>query len=112
LTPGAKLRDQIKINSKTSLKLVLVVFGVVLAWLQIRLWTGSGSLAEINRLETEIATQIVNNSELQKRNQSLLEDVSDLKNGLDSVEERARSKLGMIKKGEIFYLIVDKESGR
>ncbi len=91
---------------------MLILFGVVLAWLQIRLWTGTGSLAEISRLETEIATQIVNNAELEKRNQSLLEDVSDLKTGLDSVEERARSKLGMIKKGETFYLIVDKESGQ
>ena len=106
------MKDHIKINPKTSLKLVLALFGLVLLWLQIRLWTGPGSLAEINRLETEIATQILSNAELRKRNQALLQDVSDLKNGLDSVEERARSELGMIKKGETFYLIVDKESGQ
>jgi cell division protein FtsB len=110
--PGADLKNHIKINPKTSLKLVLALFGLVLLYLQIRLWTGAGSLAEINRLETEIDTQIVSNAELQKRNQSLLQDVSDLKNGLDAVEERARSELGMIKKGETFYLIVDKESGQ
>ena len=109
---GADLKDHIKISPKTSLKLVLALFGLVLFWLQVRLWTGPGSLAEINRLETEIETQIVSNAELEKRNQSLLQDVSDLKNGLDSVEERARSELGMIKKGETFYLIVDKESGQ
>ena len=84
----------------------------MLLWLQIRLWTGAGSLAEINRLETQIDTQIATNSELQERNQALLQDVSDLKNGLDAVEERARSELGMIRKGETFYLIVDKESGQ
>ena len=94
------------------LKLVLGLFCLVLAWLQIRLWTGPGSLAEINRLETEIETRTFANAELQKRNESLLRDVRDLKTGLDSVEERARSKLGMIKKGETFYLIVDKESGQ
>ncbi len=109
---GGDVKDYIKINPKTALKLVLVLFGLVLLWLQIRLWTGAGSLAEINRLETEIDTQILSNAELQKRNQSLLEDVSDLKNGLDSVEEMARSELGMIKKGETFYLIVDEESGQ
>ena len=92
--------------------MVLALFGLVLLWLQIRLWTGTGSLAEIDRLQTEIASQTVSNAELEKRNQSLLQDVSDLKNGLDSVEERARSELGMIKKGETFYLIVDKESGQ
>jgi cell division protein FtsB len=106
------LKDHIRINPKTSLKLVLAVFGLVLFWLQVRLWTGPGSLAEINRLETEIATQIASNAELQQRNETLFQDVSDLKNGLDSVEERARSELGMIKKGETFYLIVDKESGQ
>jgi cell division protein FtsB len=109
---GTDLKDHIKINPKTSLKLVLAVFGLVLFWLQVRLWTGPGSLAEIDRLETEIETQIVSNAELQERNQALLQDVSDLKNGLDSVEERARSELGMIKKGETFYLIVDKEAGQ
>jgi cell division protein FtsB len=109
---GTNLKDHIRINPKTSLKLVLAVFGLVLFWLQVRLWTGPGSLAEINRLETEIATQIASNAELQQRNETLFQDVSDLKNGLDSVEERARSELGMIKKGETFYLIVDKESGQ
>ena len=92
--------------------MVLALFCLVLLWLQIRLWTGDGSLAEINRLETEIEAQTTSNADLQKRNQALLQDVSDLKNGLDSVEERARSELGMIKKGETFYLIVDKESGQ
>ena len=92
--------------------MVLALFCLVLLWLQIRLWTGDGSLAEINRLETEIEAQTTSNGDLQKRNQALLQDVSDLKNGLDSVEERARSELGMIKKGETFYLIVDKESGQ
>ncbi len=106
------MKDHIKINPKTSLKLVLVLFCLVLLWLQIRLWTGPGSLAEIDRLETEIETQVVANAELQTRNEALLQDVSDLKNGLDAVEERARSELGMIRKGETFYLIVDEESGQ
>jgi cell division protein FtsB len=33
-------------------------------------------------------------------------EVLDLKNGLEAVEERARSELGMIEKGETFYLLV------
>jgi cell division protein FtsB len=106
------LKEHIKINPKTSLKLVLVLFCLVLLWLQIRLWTGPGSLAEIDRLETEIETQVLTNAELRKRNEALLQDVRDLKNGLDAVEEQARSELGMIKKGETFYLIVDEESGQ
>jgi cell division protein FtsB len=34
-------------------------------------------------------------------------EVAAYKNGLDAVESRARSELGMIKEDEIFYLVVD-----
>jgi cell division protein FtsB len=33
--------------------------------------------------------------------------VQDLKQGLAAVEERARSEMGMIKQGEIFYQIIE-----
>lgn len=42
------------------------------------------------------------NGEQQKANQVLLADVDDLKNGLEAVEEHARSDLGLIKSGETF----------
>jgi cell division protein FtsB len=43
---------------------------------------------------------------LSERNEALEVEVLDLKNGLEAVEERARSELGMIEEGETFYLIV------
>jgi len=33
--------------------------------------------------------------------------VSDLKKGLDAIEERARSELGMVGKDETFYQIIE-----
>jgi cell division protein FtsB len=89
------------------MKLVLGVLLVVLLLLQLRIWRGEGSLADLNRLEAEIAAQTSANTELQKRNQKKLDDVSDLKSGLDSVEEHARSELGLIKQGETYYMIRD-----
>lgn len=89
------------------MKAVLVMLLCVLVLLQVRLWTGAGSVADIVRLEGAIAEQDEENAGLQARNQGLMDDVSDLRNGLDSIEERARNELGMIRRGETFYLIVE-----
>ena len=94
------------------MKIVLGILIVVLVALQIRLWRGEGSLSDIDRLEGEIASQTVTNAGLEQRNKRLLQEVSDLKTGLDSVEEHARSEMGLIKHGETYYLIVDKNQAR
>ena len=94
------------------MKILLAVLIVVLVVLQVRLWHGEGSLSDIDRLEHEIATQTTTNAGLAQRNKGLLQEVSDLKTGLDSVEEHARSEMGLIKKGETYYLIVDKNQSR
>lgn len=75
--------------------------------LQARLWFGEASITHIWRLQDEIEEQAFENDRLKDRNQVLEAEVIDLKSGLESIEERARSELGMIKKGETFYLLVD-----
>ncbi|MDA9664441.1 septum formation initiator family protein, partial [bacterium] len=42
-------------------------------------------------------------------NQQVAQEVESLKTNLDSIEEKARKDLGMIKEGEIFYLVIDKD---
>lgn len=91
------------------MRLVIGILVVVLVLLQLTLWTGEGSLSDIQRLEGDIEAQTSANAVLARRNEGLLQEVSDLKNGLDSVEEHARSELGLIKQGETYYLLVDKE---
>lgn len=91
------------------MKTILVMLLLVLLMLQVRLWAGAGGVAEIVQLENAIDAQNAENAELQARNDVLMEDVSDLRNGLDSIEERARNELGLIRQGETFYLMVDDE---
>ncbi len=50
--------------------------------------------------------QVLENADLEQRNQSLSAEVRDLKEGRDAIEERARSEMGMIKQGETFYQVV------
>ena len=89
------------------MKILPVVLLLILLALQFRLWIGDGSLAELRQLEAQVEVQQIENDELRKRNEMLESEVLDLKNGLEAVEERARSELGMVKEGETFFLIVE-----
>src|SRR5690606_29431163 len=91
------------------MKALLLALGALFILLQINLWSGEGSISDIKRLDREIVEQTAVNQQLRKRNDVLMQEVNDLKNGLDSIEERARSEIGLIKKGETFYLILDDE---
>ena len=90
--------------------LVAASFFSLLAILQYDLWFGEGSLTSAWKLEQRIKQQSEENERLQLRNDALAAEVSDLKSGLSAIEERARSELGMIKKGETFVQIIDKNN--
>lgn len=86
---------------------VVVSLFVVLLMLQYALWVSDDGLPSLWRLEQAITAQRQANATLKERNAGLEAEVYDLKHGLDAVEERARSELGMIKKGETFYQVVE-----
>ncbi len=74
--------------------------------LQYKVWVGPGSMAEVNRLSKAIQAQQDQNEKLKERNAALKAEVSDLRQGLEAIEERARSELGMIQRGETFFHII------
>ncbi|MES9939969.1 MAG: cell division protein FtsB [Candidatus Thiodiazotropha sp. 6PLUC2] len=88
------------------MRTTIFILVILLAFLQYRLWVGEGSLAEVNNLKDEIQTLQQEMVGLRKRNDALQAEVEDLRSGQDAIEERARSELGMIKEGEIFYQVV------
>lgn len=89
------------------MKAIFVALSILFVLLQFKLWFGEGSIKDVWHLEDAIAAQSSENAQLKERNQTLIAEVNDLKQGLDAIEERARSELGMIKKGETFYQVVD-----
>ena len=92
------------------MKWILLVLVILFFGLQARLWVGDGSVAEVRHLSQEVEQQKQHNQQLKERNQALEAEVKDLKQGLEAVEERARSELGMIRKeGETFYQIVEQK---
>ncbi|KAF1698386.1 cell division protein FtsB [Pseudoxanthomonas jiangsuensis] len=90
-----------------AMRWVLLGLVLLLGWLQYRLWFGIGSAGEVAALESQVEHQRRENGGLQERNAALAAEVRDLKEGVAAVEERARSELGMIKPGEVFYRVVE-----
>lgn len=80
---------------------------VAIVGLQARLWSGPGSFAHVSRLKERVLQHTAENQSASARNDSLKAEILDLKNGLEGVEELARSELGLIKKGETFFLVVE-----
>jgi len=89
------------------MKWLLSFLILLLLLLQFRLWFSDSSLLEIWKLQQQIAEQTAENTQLKERNEALQAEVKDLKQGMQAIEERARSELGLIKKGETFYQVID-----
>ena len=83
---------------------ILTMLFISLQW---RLWFGPSSWEQIVGLERDIEKQTAINQRFEDRNRVLANEVYDLKHGLQIIEERARSDLGLIKQGETFYLLVE-----
>lgn len=89
------------------MRLFIIALLVLLALLQYRLWFSPGGLLEVRQLEEVKQNLVDENERLRGRNAFLAAEVVDLKQGLEAIEERARSEMGMIKSGEVFYQVID-----
>ena len=89
------------------MKWLLSLLTVLLLLLQYKLWVGDGSVPEVVHLKQEVEKQQQYKKQLEERNASLDAEVTDLKQGLDAIEERARSELGMFRQDEQFYQIIN-----
>jgi cell division protein FtsB len=89
------------------LRWIALILILVLIGLQLKLWSGNGSMREVDSLRVAVKKQADENTRLLQRNQALGADVLDLKHGDQAVEARARTELGLIKPGEVFYQVVE-----
>ncbi len=89
-------------NSMTWLLLI-----AVLVFLQYHLWFESGGINDMMRLKKALALQTSQNDILRKENEELISQIQHIQNNQDAAEARARGELGMVKKGETFYQVVN-----
>ena len=84
--------------------IILIVFFLMI---QFDIWFNDDGFYRVKELEQMIGSQVEENERLKLRNEQLEREIEELKSGTESIEEKARTDLGMIKEGEEFYLIVE-----
>ncbi len=89
------------------MKLLTLALLLLVALVQYPLWLGKGSWLRVWEVDRQVRVQHETNLKLGTRNAALDAEVRDLKQGLDAIEERARSELGMIKRDEIFFQVLE-----
>ena len=77
----------------------------LLVLVQAQLWFGNGGKPHVVNLQLQLSRQQAANDEARVRNTRLEAEVRDLREGLEMVEEKARSELGMVKPDEILVQI-------
>ncbi|TLF48300.1 cell division protein FtsB [Halomonas urmiana] len=87
------------------LKWLAIVLTLLIALLQFRLWLGEGGLRELAEVRQRAEVLEAENKPLRDRNARLAAEVVDLKTGLDAIEERARSDIGMVRSDEQFFWV-------
>lgn len=88
------------------MRIVLIVLVILMLALQFQLWQEYRNVQALHEL---VAAQQEENARLWARNEALAAEVEDLREGLEAIEERARSELGLIGEDEEFFLIIEPE---
>ena len=86
-------------------QLVPAALIALLVVLHAQLWFGRGSVPNVARLQVQLQSQKQSNQQAALFNERLAAEISDLQEGLEMVEERARAELGMVKANEIYVQI-------
>jgi cell division protein FtsB len=92
------------------MKILTVTLGLLLLLIQYPLWFGKEGWPKVMSYRDVLNTQVEKNIAGRAVNSQIKAEVLDLKTGLDEIEESARSDLGMIKEGEIFFKTLDRPS--
>ncbi len=92
------------------MRVLLAILFFIFILLQLKMLFGEGGFSDVRRLEQRVEEQTEENEALAQRNRELQAEVEDLRQGLEAVEERARSELGLIKENEEVYQVVPAEN--
>ena len=84
---------------------VPIILLTLLLIFQLQLWFGRGSIPDVWRLRQQYQTQLALNTQTELKLERMRAELRDLRDGMEMVEERARSEIGMVKPNEIIVQI-------
>ena len=87
------------------MRLLTAALAALLVLVHVELWFGKSGVPRTMELSGKLREQLAANDAARARNEQLQAEVRDLKEGLEMVEEKARSELGMLKPDEILVQV-------
>ena len=84
----------------------LCLLGGAIVYLSYDIWAGRNGLKQYEDVSANLVKAQQQSAKLQDRNQAVIDELNDLKQGNTAVEELARTELGLIREDETFFRIL------
>lgn len=88
------------------MRITALILMVLIGFLTYDIFQGKNGIAHYQKVEAELAEARAVSDRLQRRNQAVKDEIVELSQGDASVEELARSELGLIHRDETFYRVI------
>ena len=92
------------------MKIAIGILTIILLAMQQQIWFGQSGYFERKALAERQTEQQQRTESLTLRNAKMTAEVVALKSNSAAFEARARSELGMVREGEVFYLIPEPQN--
>ena len=89
------------------MKWLNIILAILIVWALFQQQFGNGGRKDLQEKQLLLASQQDEIKSLEERNEKLSAEVASLKSGLDAIEERARTELGMVKEDEVFIQVIN-----
>lgn len=90
-------------------KFLLIFLCVTISWFHYQSKYGRGGDMDDLQIVGQVRKQIQINHDLSERNNRMIMQISGLKGSTDSIEQRSRSELNLIKPGETLVMLPDND---
>lgn len=90
------------------MKSTVIVLVIIFAFLQYKIWFDESGVKEVGQLTAKLASEKNRFKDRVAHNQHMVKHINDLKHDEEMVEHHARKDLGMTKRNESYYQIIEK----